>query len=126
MGAYLAALVGYGVLGALAAFVFRTPGVAAAAVVAYAVAVDGMLGAYLSTSDRYVTLARYLPTRVFDALMNPARYNDVTFAAVQARFAAADVPYPEITSTPALYVTALAYTLLGAGAAYLALTSRDL
>ena len=126
MGAYLAALLGYGALGTLAAFVLRSPGAAAVSVVGYAVAVDGLLGAYLSTSDRYVSMARHLPTRVFDALMNPARYDAATFAAVQARFAAANVPFPEIASTPTLYATALAYVALCGAAAYATFAHRDL
>lgn len=125
-GGYLLALLGYGAASLLLAFLLRSTAAALITLGLYVAAVDTGLGSFLSVSDRYAFIARFLPTRVFDALMNPARYNVATLAAVRARFAAADVPFPEMTSTTALYAVALGYIAILFAATYVAFARRDL
>lgn len=126
LGAYYAALVGYGTLGLVVSFALRSTGSALAALMCYTVAVDGLLGSLLVVHDRYVVVARRLPTRVFDALMNPARYEPRTFDAVKARFVSADVPFPELQSTATAYAIAGVWVILFIVATYLMCTRRDL
>lgn len=126
LGAYYLALVGYGALGLFLAFAVRGAGGALAALAFYTFAVDGLAGSLLATHDRWVAVARLLPTRVFDALTNPARYEPAVFETVKARFAAADVPFPELSSTAATYATAGAWIILLSTVAYGVYARRDL
>lgn len=75
IAAYFFTLLGYGTIAFLFSFLMRSAGAAMASTLLYTIVIENIASLALSFSDSLKDVAKYLPTRVFDELLNPLRYD---------------------------------------------------
>ncbi len=134
-GTYLLALLGYGVLGLFFAFLTRSTGSAIAFYVLYLV-LEGLAGGLLQFSSTLKAIVKFFPTKVFDDLVNPFRFDSESLAELQSQIKRAeemgqtipDAVYTQLPQfeTEVMLLLALLYIGLIGGATYLLFKQRDL
>ncbi|MCS6988779.1 MAG: hypothetical protein NZM06_04610 [Chloroherpetonaceae bacterium] len=133
--AYFAALLGYGFLGLFLAFLTRSSGSAIAFYVLYLV-LEGLAGGLLQLSPTLKPLVKFLPTKVFDDLVNPFRFDAELLQQFQwqiQRSEAAGESVPDAVygqlprlETPSAFSLAFLYVALTISATYFLFKRRDL
>ncbi|MFQ3596726.1 MAG: ABC transporter permease [Chloroherpetonaceae bacterium] len=134
-GTYLLALLGYGFLGLFFAFLTRSTGSAIAFYVLYLV-LEGLAGGLLQFSNTLKPLVKFFPTKVFDDLVNPFRFDSESLADLQSQIKRAEemgqtIPDAVYAQLPQFesevgFLLALLYIGLIGGATYLLFKQRDL
>lgn len=134
-GTYLLALLGYGFLGLFFAFLTRSTGSAIAFYVLYLV-LEGLAGGLLQFSSMLKPIVKFFPTKVFDDLVNPFRFDADSLTELQSQIKRAEemgqtIPdaiyaqMPQFATESALLLTTLYIGLIG-GTTYLLFRQRDL
>ncbi|MCS7013151.1 MAG: ABC transporter permease [Chloroherpetonaceae bacterium] len=75
IAAYFVVLLGYGTIAFLFSFLTRSAGAALASTLLYTIIIENIASVVFSFFDSLKTIVKYLPTRVFDDLLNPLRYD---------------------------------------------------
>ncbi|MGQ9806411.1 MAG: ABC transporter permease [Chlorobiales bacterium] len=134
-GTYLLALLGYGFLGLFFAFLTRSTGSAIAFYVLYLI-LEGLAGGLLQFSSTMKPLVKFFPTKVFDDLVNPFRFDSESLVELQSQIKRAEemgqtIPdaiyaqMPQLETEISLLLALLYIGLIGS-ATYLLFKQRDL
>jgi ABC-2 type transport system permease protein len=124
--AYIFVLVGYGLIGLFFAFLTRSSGNAMAFSLLY-IFIETIASPLLTLKEVTAPVVQYLPTRVFDTLVDPMRFvPDEDLLLLREQFEAIGRPLPEYLPMPMAASLALGYMGMIAGAAYLVYKKRDL
>ncbi len=75
IAAYFVVLLGYGVIAFFFSFLTRSSGAAMASTLLYTIVIENIAGLAMGFSDSLSKFTKYLPTKVFDDLLNPLRYD---------------------------------------------------
>ncbi len=132
---YVVALFGYALLGLFFAFLTRSAGSAIAFYILYLV-LEGLVSGLLQFSSTLNPLVKFFPTKVFDDLINPFRFDAESLAQFQLQLKQAEeigqaIPatvysqLPQFETGIAFFITTL-YIVLMSGATYLLFKERDL
>lgn len=134
-GTYILALLGYGFLGLFFAFLTRSAGSAIAFYVLYLI-LEGLAGGLLQFSTTMKPLVKFFPTKVFDDLVNPFRFDSESLVELQSQIKRAEamgqaIPDAVYAQLPQLeteisLLLALLYIGLIGSATYLLFKQRDL
>lgn len=150
LGAYFVVLLGYGSIAFFFAFLTRSSGAAMASTLLYTIIIENILSAALGFTESLKGMAKYLPTKIFDDLLNPLRYDaeklaemteqiqkmrdevdliarDMPSRAEQAKqFLAQMEQNLPAHDTSIAYILALSYIIALCAAIYLIFKQRDL
>lgn len=148
--AYFVVLLGYGIIAFFFSFLARSSGAAMASTLLYTIVIENIIGVALGFTESLKGIAKYLPTKVFDDLLNPLRYDaeklaeateriqkmrdeveliarDMPARAEQARqFLAQMEQSLPAHDTPLAYVLAFGYIIAICAIIYLIFKQRDL
>ncbi|MFN3386965.1 MAG: ABC transporter permease [Candidatus Thermochlorobacter sp.] len=150
LGAYFVVLLGYGSIAFFFAFLTRSSGAAMASTLLYTIVIESILSVALRFTESLKDIAKYLPTKIFDDLLNPLRYDaeklaemteqiqkmrdevdliarDMPSRAEQAKqFLAQMEQNLPAHDTSVAYILALGYIIALCAAIYLVFKQRDL
>lgn len=73
--AYFVVLLGYGIVAFFFSFLVRSSGAAMASTLLYTIVIENIVSVALGFTESLKDVAKYLPTKVFDDLLNPLRYD---------------------------------------------------
>jgi ABC-2 type transport system permease protein len=124
--AYIIVLVGYGVIGLFFAFITRSTGNAMAFSLLY-IFVETIAAPLLTLKKVTEPFVQYLPTRIFDSLVDPMRFlSDEDLMLLKEQFEAMGRPLTVYLPMVMSISLALGYMSVIAGSAYLVFKKRDL
>ncbi|MFN3394409.1 MAG: ABC transporter permease, partial [Candidatus Thermochlorobacter sp.] len=150
LGAYFVVLLGYGSIAFFFAFLTRSSGAAMASTLLYTIVIESILSVALRFTESLKDIAKYLPTKIFDDLLNPLQYDaeklaemteqiqkmrdevdliarDMPSRAEQAKqFLAQMEQNLPAHDTSVAYILALGYIIALCAAIYLVFKQRDL
>ncbi|MBC8041825.1 MAG: ABC transporter permease [Rhizobacter sp.] len=130
-GAYLLVLFGYGVIAMFFSFITRSSGAALAFCLLYTLIIENLAATFLSLNETIKPAVKYFPTKIFDELLNPLRYDAAMMTQMKERFEQAkqfqpDLKFPDMIDTPVLFAIAIGYIVAIGAATYLVFKNRDL
>ena len=83
--AYFVVLLGYGTIAFFFSFLTRSSGAAMASTLLYTIVIENIVSLAMGFSDSLSKFTKYLPTKVFDDLLNPLRYDSEKLAQATER-----------------------------------------
>lgn len=124
--AYIFVLVGYGIIGLFFAFVTRSSGNGMALSLLY-IFFETVAGPLLTLKAETSHIVQYLPTRIFDTLVDPMRFvPEEDLLLLKEQFEMIGRPLPDYLPMPMALSIALGYMAMIAGGAYVVYKKRDL